>query len=163
MALERLDTFEAVHPAWVDRLKQICELTGCWPQSVWRSRDLQARWRWCYLNGCPEGQGCHGEPKNCPGANPPDLSYHEYEEGGIPAALAVDLSWTDATSIALAHKVASLYDVHFPLDAEPWHIQPIEVTGSTSPYPRWTPFQPIGYYGVKPDPWSNLFVPILVN
>lgn len=165
MTLERLDTLDAVHPAWRERVGTLCLATGVYVQSAWRSRDLQARWRWCYLNGCPAGQGCHGVTGACPGANPPDLSFHETaqyvpaslrrqlagsgmvvadEADGqltVPCALAVDLGWTDDAAIASAHAVAGGLGLRFPLPAEPWHVQPYELgDSSTSPSRWWTPF-----------------------
>jgi LAS superfamily LD-carboxypeptidase LdcB len=52
---------------------------------------------------------------------PPGGSYHEKGESG----LAADLHFLDDASRQWAHQVADQYGLYFPLDNEPWHVEPV--------------------------------------
>ena len=161
--MERLNTIDGVHPGWRDRLRGLMEEGGYALTSVWRSPELQARFFWCKQNGCPPGHGCHGVPGDCPGANPPGESNHEYAEmvsgRQVPASLAVDLDDTRGDDFALAHELGPIYGIHFPIPGERWHAQPVEVERSF--YIGSSPFAAVSSY--LADPWSDLFVPILLS
>ena len=139
MALYRLDTWAAVHPAWRPRLAELCKRTGCRLGSVWRSGQLQAHWRKCWEQGCKGLANCHGVPGACPGANLPGRSFHETAQVlsatsvaqlqssdlavadqptdasvVVPCSLAVDLDW-DGDAIWRAHELAPGLGLHFPI------------------------------------------------
>jgi hypothetical protein len=161
--MERLNTIAGVHPGWRARLEGLLEEGGYRLTSVWRSQELQARFFWCKQNGCPPGKGCHGVPGDCPGANPPGESNHEYAEEvngeTVPASLAVDLTDSRGDNFALAHRLGPTYGIHFPIPSERWHAQPIEVESSF--FEGSSPFGPVATYIA--DPWDDLFVPIIAS
>lgn len=183
--IERLDTWAAVHPGWRDRLRRACIDGGYGLQSVWRSYNLQARWYWCAQNGCPGGRGCHGTPGNCPGANRPGNSNHEWAEfvpahttdaaladAGlvaadrraegvlVPASLAVDVYDGRGDNFTWLHRVAGSYGLVFTIARERWHVQPLELKES---YQTGSPFLPLVSYLKTADPWADLFVPLLTD
>ncbi|MFP5317971.1 MAG: hypothetical protein ACLGI2_06705 [Acidimicrobiia bacterium] len=137
-------TLSAVHPGWRDRLATLLADGPYGLTSVWRSSRLQKIFFECAQSGCQprrDGRACHGVPGDCPGANPPGTSNHEYEEEGVPASLAVDLFDRRGDGFARAHELGPSLGLHFPIASEPWHVQPREVRAST--LPARSPFEPV--------------------
>lgn len=55
--------------------------------------------------------------------------------------LAADLVFGDARSRQLAHELAPMFGLRFPMSYEPWHIEPIGIRRAAAPAQRSAPMQ----------------------
>lgn len=161
---------EHLHPELRRRLDlALADHPGAYVLSGARSNSRQAELAWCYQQRLATGR-CPGSCGECNPANAAGTSWHEYDESapwpdvdaersnlkGGPWALAVDLAGDYAGIIANA----DAYGLCFPIDGEAWHAQPAEVTEPRRTLGAWRRLQ---LPAPPPDPWAELFVPVLVT
>jgi hypothetical protein len=99
-----------LHPVFRARIEALCQATGCFVNSAYRSSQRQAELYQDFLNH-------RGNP-----ANPPGSSNHEAIPNGSPAGLAVDLGG----NLGAARARMDEFGVCFPIPSEDWHVQPAE-------------------------------------
>lgn len=106
------DDFNGIDPGFVNALQGLMGACGLSLTSGYRTYDEQA--------------DLYRRKPNL--AAPPGRSNHE---DGLAADIAGDLD--------CAHQRAAEFGLHFPMDHEPWHIEPLDMTRTDASYPAPSP------------------------
>lgn len=116
------DSFDGLDGSFASRLRQMINESGgrFWIFSGYRSIEDQTE----LWNNALAKYGSEDAARQW--VAPPGKSNHNH-------GWAADLAWANDDAREWAHANAAKYGLTFPMDWEPWHIEPMEARGAAAP------------------------------